>query len=497
MSETAQPEQEPESVNPMQKAVDDRNVLALCDSLFGEQPTEKQQDVIRTIAFQESDRSIVLAPTRYGKTYSLALGVALLFVFNDRVTVNEIAPTQDQTKKFRQYLLQFVSNSQVLDVQGASAGADAERLQKEASQYRITFTGGNEINFLTAGGQNDAQGLMGEGADVVIADESCDIDDEVYQKRIFRQIEDSEDGTDVSMYIEIGNPWEKSNHFFRHYNDPDYKNIEINYRHAIDEGRLSQSTIEEARKELQPHIFKVLYEAQFPDEVEDALIKHSWVDNDDEEDPGAKQRSYDLDDPAVSYGLDVAGEGDDEIVLTRVENEGDKWRQTDVWSKAMSRDTGVTANWAKKHIEDRERQRLPTEDETFTDEDVQKALRRVEVHVDAVGIGNGVWSKLNEYNIFDVQKFKAGKSPTRESDKFRDQKAQYYWKLRDILQDGDIDIDEDAPRDLILELTHLKTERTARDKMKIVDPDSGSPDYSDSLMMALALDSGITIGGIS
>jgi len=34
------------------------------------------------------------------------------------------------------------------------------------------------------------------------------------------------------------------------------------------------------------------------------------------------------------------------------------------------------------------------------------------------------------------------------------------------------------------ELTHIKTERRARDKIKIVDPDSGSPDFADSLMMA-------------
>ena len=36
---------------------------------------------------------------------------------------------------------------------------------------------------------------------------------------------------------------------------------------------------------------------------------------------------------------------------------------------------------------------------------------------------------------------------------------------------------------LVHELTHIRTERRSRDKVRIVDPDSGSPDFADSLMM--------------
>jgi hypothetical protein len=107
--------------------------------------------------------------------------------------------------------------------------------------------------------------------------------------------------------------------------------------------------------------------------------------------------------------------------------------------------------------------------------------------VDAVGIGAGVHSKLKELG-FDPVKFKAGEKPVDEEDRFQNKKARNFFKLRDVLQENDLQICDNFQHGrgnkLVHELTHIKTERRARDKVKIVDPDSGSPDFADSLMMS-------------
>jgi len=103
-----------------------------------------------------------------------------------------------------------------------------------------------------------------------------------------------------------------------------------------------------------------------------------------------------------------------------------------------------------------------------------------------------MWSKLNEMG-YEVAKFKAGENPIDEEDRFQNKKARNYFKLRDFLQDGDIAFSDNwqntdlaMPNNrLVHELTHIRTERRAKDKVRIVDPDSGSPDFSDSLMMSV------------
>lgn len=88
-------------------------------------------------------------------------------------------------------------------------------------------------------------------------------------------------------------------------------------------------------------------------------------------------------------------------------------------------------------------------------------------------------------------KFKAGSNPVAEGDRFQNCKARNFFKLRDHLQEGSIAFEENwmnndlamPSNELVHELTHIKTERRAKDKVRIKDPESGSPDFADSLMM--------------
>jgi hypothetical protein len=204
----------------------------------------------------------------------------------------------------------------------------------------------------------------------------------------------------------------------------------------------------------------------FPDEVEGGLINSQWLRE-------AQDRSFDLEGASVRYGLDVADMGEDLIVLTRIEKQDGQLRLTDQWSRRHSSDTGVTADWAAQHI----RERPEAADA---------------VVVDYTGIGGGVWTSLKDKG-FPAVKFKAGESPNAEGDKYVNKKARNYFKIRDVLQDGDLEIcngfrnrDIGMPDNkLLYELGHVRREPGRRGKDKVVDPDEGSPDFADSLMMAV------------
>lgn len=461
----------------MAKAVEEENVQLLCRGWFGFNPSQRQAEIIGDIMFRRFERVVCTAPTRYGKTKSIAIGIAGLFIVSEGLTVNEIAPIKGQTSKFRRYLLEATAATTELDLADRH-GTDARELMKEANKTHIDFINDNEINFLTAGGQNDAQGQMGEGADVVVIDESCDISDSVYQKRISRQLEESEESP-WSMMIEIGNPWHKTNHFYKHWEEAEsnseHKKLHIDYEDALEEGRITQSKVDRERKELDPVWFQILYEATFPDSIENALIPHDWVER-------AKKNSFDFhkgdEDIQIGWGCDIAGMGNDKIVITRVLKKKERWRATHQVERAKSPDTSITAQW----ILDKIKYYDNPEDVTIV--------------IDYMNMGEGVYSRLNEKGL-NVVKFEAGKNPTTGKDKFRDRKAQGYWKLRSILEEDDIDISDDLPSDLTIQLTQMQLDRTSRGKRVVNDPDdSGSPDHADSLMMALALESGVQIGGI-
>ena len=54
-----------------------RKVKGLCKFLFDIDLTPKQEEIVRTIAFGEHKRVVIACMTRYGKSYSVSLGLLL------------------------------------------------------------------------------------------------------------------------------------------------------------------------------------------------------------------------------------------------------------------------------------------------------------------------------------------------------------------------------------------------------------------------------------
>jgi len=451
-----------------QKLVEQKDVQRLCQLYFNVDLYPIQDEVVREIAFQENNRILLNTYTQWGKSFSIGTGIALFILLNgdnlENFEIDIIGPTMSDAENVRDDMLEAgLNSSKFADMIDTSRGSDPEDLMKSASKSEITLLDGSiKIKCLSAssGSSGKGSGLMGSGADIIILDESNRVDESTWSENIARML-----NTEDAMLIEAGNPFHKDNQFYRHWNDDRFSTFHVDDEKGVETGRHSQAFFDEKASEVggkDSLEYKVLYRSEFPDQVDDALIAHSWLER-------AESNDFSFEEPEIIYGADIAGEGDDKVVVTRVEKENGRYRLTDQWGKAKSSDTGELAKWMQRKIPEKS-------------EEVDRFV------VDAVGIGAGVHSKLQELG-FNAVKFKAGEKPTAEQDRFQNKKARNFFKLRNVLQENDLELCESYTNtrgnELVHELTHIRTERRARDKIKIVDPDSGSPDYADSLMMCM------------
>ena len=440
-------------------------VKQLCKMLFDIQITQGQEQIIRCIAFGEYKRVSIVCPTRYGKSFSVSMGVILWIISHKNKKVALIAPTNDKTTIIRNHIAFFVSKNEFLTSLLNTNKRGIDRIRIEISKKRMTWKNGVELRTLSAEGKGE--GLMGFGADLLIVDETCDIDYEVYRSRLTRMLGDNPD----TIYVEIGNPWHKDNHFWQHWIDTNWHKIHIGYRQALTEGRISQEFITEQKEQLTDREFQVLYEAVFPDTSEDALINWDWINY------AMHNNFIEMPTDIVQIGVDVAEQGNDYTVVTIVRKniQLNTFKVIDIPS------------WGKTDL-------MPT---------VAKILPLIEKHkpfkinIDATGVGSGVYSRLEEIKRegrinCEVIAFKGGLAPMRTEIKqrFLNLKSESYWHLRKLFEDKKIQIPNH--NELVKQLSQMKWELNSSEKIRIRDPgtkqgdtsEEKSPDFSDSLNIA-------------
>jgi hypothetical protein len=105
--------------------------------------------------------------------------------------------------------------------------------------------------------------------------------------------------------------------------------------------------------------------------------------------------------------------------------------------------------------------------------------------IDSIGVGAGVFDRLNEqeFPVFEMQS--GGASSDKE--RYANARAEWWWNLRDRFESGDIDIEDDE--ELIAQLANIKYKVTSRGQILIESKDDmkkrglPSPDKGDALMM--------------
>lgn len=229
--------------------------------------TEGQLLLFGAIIFELSDRIHIMTSTQYGKSLFVALACIVLSCLEDEL-VTVLAPTDSKAAIIMGYYIQHIGDN-VLFSEKLDKSTKLERLQMETTKEKIVLRKNKKTNLaggiyiLSVQGGNSQKGFeaaMGEGSRIVIGDESCLIPD-THEATMFRMMA----GKKNAVYIKIGNPFYRQppyTHFFKSYRDPHYLKIDINYHQAIQEGRYSESFINEARGKP---LFSVLYENKFPD----------------------------------------------------------------------------------------------------------------------------------------------------------------------------------------------------------------------------------------
>ncbi len=143
------------------------DIEKLAETLLDVELTATQVDIVKSILNPNEKRIVISAFTRFGKTYSVAVGILLYIWLKEDKSVTIIAPKYEQSKILRDYVAEFLVGSPYLEkLLPLDVDRKAEKLEKEVSRKRLTFTNGCELKVLSA--QGTAERLMGHGADLLV-----------------------------------------------------------------------------------------------------------------------------------------------------------------------------------------------------------------------------------------------------------------------------------------------------------------------------------------
>ena len=193
---------------------------------------------------------------------------------------------------------------------------------------------------------------------------------------------------------------------------------------------------------------------EFPEDTEDSLIAPAWIRK-----AVAKTITPESGAPSA-LGVDVARFGSAETVIYR--RHGGKARLH--WAGGKTSTTKTTGQ-------------------------VTKAMREtgsMVANIDGVGVGGGVVDSCREIGIV-VADLNGGSAPV-DRERFFNARAEWYWNLRDLFRDEEIDIEDDE--ELHAQLVSLRWSVNSRGKI-VVESKSDmekrgveSPDRADGLVYA-------------
>ncbi len=465
----------------LKKALKSKNVKFLAKLYFDIDLTPKQQEIVADIVFQRKRRITISAMTRYGKTYCVAIAVALFIMINKDKKIALIAPQTEQAQILRNYMTELLFKSDYFFSLAEIKSKGKDRLKKEASKKRQTFKNGCEYRVFSAEGEaNRLMGFgVGESGGIIVKDEACLISREANAK-ITRMLGDN---PEESVLIELYNPWDRDNVAFEHSIDPNFKHYHIGYELAIKEGRTTREFVEEQRKELTPLEFTVLYESDFPEESEDSLFNLAKINIAKNQDFGFEkelkkiekilEKPYKHTEKEVNdakkelkkfkriISCDPADQGLDYTVIYWGVKKENKYQIIGGYSEPKSEPMEVVGRIFEKIKEN------------------YNGKTKTEVNIDRIGIGSGPLSRLKE--LVEEKRLKNVKiigchfgEQAIKKDHFINKKAENYFRLRSLFNEEMIDIPDD--KELINELMKMKWKLTSSSKKKIEDPEK-SPDF--------------------
>ncbi len=409
-----------------------------------------QLGIIEKIIDRNYRKISIRASTRAGKSYAVAIGAILFALFYPNSKVGIIAPTKSKTKIIMTYIQQFLAESDLEDAVDLDLMniPKLKRLKREVSKSKITFKTGSYIEILSADLKGKGFSVMGFGYDLTLLDETGEITSEVYPK-IYRMLVDHPQ----AKLLEIGNPW-FLNHFYEHSLDPNWTVIHIPWQECVKCGRMSLEDVEDQKQNITEDEFTVLYEAEFPKEINNSLFQYDDLVYAQRAPPKINSK------PQIILGIDVARMGDDYTIIYKIEKYGSLHIVVDMYKYTKLKLT-ETAGKIISLIND--------------DIDI--------IRLDSTGIGAGLDDMIQEHldnNDLNTKLESIIFSEKADDSHNLNRKSDIFFNLAKMFREKQVIIPKDD-NELFLQLRKILYEYTSNAKKKIDDNQEKSPDKADAL----------------
>lgn len=345
----------------------------------------------------------IIASTQYGKSLAVACGVTIR-ASSDAEKWAIVAGTDEKAKIIMEYVIMLSTNNPIV-ISQLVPETTIEALRMKKSTDRLVYKNLGEVRVYSANAtrvSETSKALMGFGSPNVIEDESSLVPD-ILQATVMRMLGGKAD----NFLVKIGNPFHR-NHFLRTWTNGMYYRIFIDYHRALDEGRYSESFINEMQSEA---LFDVLYECLFPSGEE--MDTAGWLPLVTEEEI---KRAFVKEIYFFGFrrlGGDVAGGGRNYSTMAL--------RSSNALKLVYKKDEPDTMLYAGNVL--LFARRLAVKDE--------------DISIDKVGIGKGAYDRLHEQRgkIIGIN---AGAEPM-DKERYFNLRAEMYWRFREwILKGGKI-----------------------------------------------------------
>ncbi len=431
-----------------------------------------QIDIVSAIVHKIAPRAACLAPTGYGKSEAVAMGVILaVFLHHDDFIIGSVKfGTSDIIMK--KIIEHIFDNSHLIAQMEIDSQERLSSLKRERKKQSINFKDGGGIKIISLyGTDRDVSTAIGEHVPNIILDESPLLTPAKYLI-ILKMLEGTGD-YDHTFLFELGNALNR-NHFMQNikYN-PKYLKIDVSLDQALAEGRLDAQSVDEKRG---LPFFEQFYLCKFPSEDEiDERGYRQIISIETIESKQASEFESDKLTP-MKLGVDIGGGGDFNVYVIRQGNRA--------WIECFNRsdDTMTNVNEIKRIID-----KYTISVNLGTHWEKKRLLVAEEVYIDDIGIGRGVSDRLRELNIV-VNDITVG-SKSREPDRYANQKADYYWRTQEWLRKDDIEL---LASEHWQQVAWIKYKEST-DKVLKIEPKEDlkkrvgrSPDFAEAFMLTFA-----------
>ena len=414
--------------------------------VLGDNPWAVQRRVLESV--RDNKRTAVRSCHGIGKSW-IASRAALWFLFSRPNSI--VATTAPTFRQVELILWQEINRAYKRSPYPLGGVSLLTSIKIRDGWYAVGFSADNP---------DAAQGFHASGGVLVILDEASGV-----PAKIWTALDGVLTGNDDRL-LSIGNPTDPSGSFCAEFKAPGvakfaisaYDTPNVQAGETVIPGLVTLGWVQDKEKRWRdkaPSLWKARVLGEFPDAGDATLYPLSWIE--------AAQNRELVADGVKQLGVDVARFGSDESVIAF--RHGPVVR---IVHAMQGNDTMTLAG----HVAIQYRERGATQ-----------------AKIDVVGVGGGVVDRCRENGIEVVDLISGSKA--RDSERFLNAKAEWYWGFREALEAGEVDLDPND-EELLTQLSSIHYYIDSRGKIGIESKDDArkrgvdSPDRAEAIIYAFA-----------